>query len=219
MVCVATNANVVPVIEGALATIVDYKKFFDPNLNLKVLPLNKINAAAVLAVADSFGIDASLAKKTLEEFTGTWRRFEYKGKTTNGAVVYDDYAHHPLEISTTLKSVREQFPGKRVLVAFHPHLYSRTKLLMEDFAKAFKDADDVVLMPIFAAREQPDPTVSSEVLAEKITAAGTPAQVLPTFEAIAEYLKKTAQSDDLVLTMGAGDIYKAGDMLVETSGN
>jgi len=219
VICDKSNANVLPVIEGAKAQVIDYKPHYDPALPMKALPLHRINAAAVLAAAESVGISAEGAKKSLANFAGTWRRFEYKGKTATGAVVYDDYAHHPAEVSTTLASVREQFPGKRLLVAFHPHTYSRTKLLMGDFAKAFKDADDVVLAPIFAAREKADPAVTSEVLAAKITEEGTPAQVLETFESIAEYLKKTAQMDDLVITMGAGDIYKAGEMLVETSNN
>ncbi len=210
VVCNPTDPKVVPVLDGVVATVVDYTTFFDPELPLKVLPLHKINAAGVLAVAKTVGIESSVAKKALAEFSGTWRRFEYKGTTANGALVYDDYAHHPLEIKTTLASIKEQFPNKKIRVAFHPHLYSRTKILMDDFAKAFSDASDVVIAPIFAAREKPDPSVSSEILAERITQEGTPARAVDSLEKITEYIQQVGEGE-LVVTMGAGDIYKAGE--------
>lgn len=211
VVCNPGDPKVAPVVEGIAATVVDYTKFFDPELPLKVLPLHRINAAGVLAIASVLGVESGTAKAALAEFSGTWRRFEYKGATAKGAVLYDDYAHHPLEIKTTLASIREQFPDKKIRVAFHPHLYSRTKILMDDFAKAFEGASDVVLAPIFAAREQPDPTVSSEILAERITAEGTPARAVDSLDKIADYIKNEAGEGDLVVTMGAGDIYKAGE--------
>src|SRR3989344_2078226 len=212
----SSQPSVLPVIEGVVATVVDYKKYFDPNLPLKVLPLHKINAAAVLAVANILKIDAATAKKALAEFAGTWRRFEYKGETARGAVVYDDYAHHPTEIVTTLKSVREQFPDKKIIVIFHPHLYSRTKVFMEEFARAFEDADEVLIAPIFAARETPDHEVTSEVLAEKIAQSGKKAQSLSSLDAATDYIKNGPIKGDLVITMGAGDIYKSAEAAVET---
>jgi len=211
VVCNPNDPKVVPILEGIAATVVDYTKFFDPQLPLKVLPLHRINAAGVLAIADVLGVESSVAKGALAEFSGTWRRFEYKGTTAKGALLYDDYAHHPLEIKTTLASIREQFPNKKIRVAFHPHLYSRTKLLMDDFAKAFGDASDVVIAPIFAAREKPDPSVSSEILAERITKEGTPARAVDSLDKITDYIKNEAGEGDLLVTMGAGDIYKAGE--------
>lgn len=214
VVCDPSQENLKPVLASLSCTVVDYAKFFDSNLKLKVLPLNRINAAAALAVAHILKISPSTALGALKDFSGTWRRFEYKGKTKTDALVYDDYAHHPLEITTTLKSVREQFPDKKLIVAFHPHLYSRTKALMADFAAAFADADDVVIAPIFAARETPDPSVTSEVLAEKIRAHGKTARALDLFEDIEKYLRANSASGDIVITMGAGDIYKVGEALV-----
>lgn len=211
VVCNPSDPKVAPVVEGIAATVVDYTKFFDPQLPLKVLPLHRINAAGVLAVANTLGVDSAVAKSALAEFSGTWRRFEYKGTTAKGALVYDDYAHHPLEIKTTLASILEQFPGKAVRVAFHPHLYSRTKILMDDFAKAFAGASDVVVAPIFAAREKPDSSVTSEILAARITAEGTPARAVESLEQITDYIQNEAGEGDLVVTMGAGDIYKAGE--------
>ncbi len=211
VVCNPSDPKVAPVLGGIAATVIDYTKYFDPQLSLKVLPLHRINAAGVLAIADTLGIDTATAKTALAEFSGTWRRFEYKGTTSKGVLVYDDYAHHPLEIKTTLASIKEQFPGKKIRVAFHPHLYSRTKLLMDDFAAAFGDASDVILAPIFAAREQPDPGVSSEILAERITSNGTLARAVDSLDKITDYIKNEAGAGDIVVTMGAGDIYKAGE--------
>jgi len=216
VVCDTSDKNVRPVIAGLHCGVVDYRSHFDKALPLKVLPLHKINAAAVLAVAHVLGVDEKVARKTLADFTGTWRRFEYKGETSRGAVVYDDYAHHPTEIVTTLKSVREQFPDKKIIVIFHPHLYSRTKVFMEEFARAFEDADEVLIAPIFAARETPDPEVTSEVLAEKIAQSGKKAQSLSSLDAATDYIKNGPIKGDLVITMGAGDIYKSAEAAVET---
>jgi UDP-N-acetylmuramate--alanine ligase len=214
VVCDRHNQNVQPVVMGLECTIVDYQTHFDPALPLKVLSLNRVNAAAVLAVADILKIDANLTKKALAEFSGTWRRFEYRGETKNGAVLYDDYAHHPAEIAATLKSVRQQFTDKKIIVAFHPHLYSRTKALLPEFASAFSDADEILLAPIFAAREEPDPEISSEILAEKIREQGKDAKALDSLNSVAEYLLQNSHSGDLVITMGAGDIYTIGALLL-----
>jgi UDP-N-acetylmuramate--alanine ligase len=214
VICNTSDERVQPIIAGLECGVVDYRTHFDPALTLKVLPLHRINAAAVLAVTHVLEINEQVARKALGEFTGTWRRFEYKGKTAHGAVVYDDYAHHPAEIATTLKSVREQYPDERIIVIFHPHLYSRTKAFMHEFATAFEDADEVLVAPIFAARETPDPTVTSEVLAENIKKSGKEARALPSLEAATEYLKNGPKEGDLVVTMGAGDIYKSAEAVV-----
>ena len=217
VVCDMHNPNVEPVIKNLACTIVDYRSHFDPELPMKVLSLHRINAAAVMAVAHILGMDEGLARQALTDFVGTWRRFEYKGKTASGALIYDDYGHHPTEISTTLRSVREHFPDKRIIVAFHPHLYSRTKALMDDFAKAFSAADEIVVAPIFAAREKPDPTVTHTILAERIRAQGKSAQAVDSLDAVEDYIKHNAKEGDVVVTMGAGDIYKAGEAALETN--
>ena len=130
LVCDPNNKLLQPVIEGLNCFVVDYRQYFDAELLLKVLPFNCINAAAALAVAHIAGVDATVARRALGEFTGTWRRFEYKGKTASGALVYDDYGHHPTEVTVTLGSIREHFPGRKIIVAFHPHLYHKTKKLL-----------------------------------------------------------------------------------------
>ena len=214
VVCDTNNKLLEPILEGLKCFVVDYRQYFDEQLSLKVLPFNRVNAAAALAVAHIAGIEPSVAKRALEEFIGTWRRFEYKGKTARGALVYDDYGHHPTEVTVTLGSVREQFPDKKIIVAFHPHLYSRTKKLLGEFSRAFDSADEIIVAPIFAARETPVPSISNEVLAERIRAEGKAARALNSFEEIEAYLKDTARAGDIIITMGAGDIYKVGEKLV-----
>ncbi len=214
VVCDVRDEKVLPVIEGLTCTVVDYRKYFDPELPLKALPLHRINAAAVLAVADILKISPSTSLRALKEFSGTWRRFEYRGEMQNGALLYDDYAHHPVEIKATLKSAREKFPGKRIVIAFHPHLRSRTEALFNDFVQAFTDADEIVLAPIFVAREEPDSAVSSELLAAKIRERGQKATALGSLSEVAGYLVKNTRADDLVITMGAGDIYTIMERLV-----
>ncbi len=127
-------------------------------------------------------------------------------------MMFDDYGHHPTEIKATLSGAREFFGDKKITVVFQPHLYSRTKILLNDFVQSFKDADDVILAPIYAAREASDPAISSDILAEKI---GDKAVSLTTFEAILKHLQSTLKSGDILITMGAGDIYKIGENLLK----
>ncbi len=170
---------------------------------------NRKNAQAALAAARAAGIAPDVARAALSDFTGTWRRQEHKGKTKGGADVYDDYAHHPTEIRATLAAFREVFPRKRIIAVFQPHLYSRTKLLLDDFAKSFSDADEVYVAPIYAAREENDPTITGALLAEKIQS-GRYAEDL---DALGKELEGKG-GDALVITLGAGDIYKLAERLV-----
>ena len=208
----ATHPNIAPILIGISQTVVDYTKEDAYELQLPG-GFNQANARAAAAVAKL--IDPSLTEDTLkislESFQGTWRRFEYKGKTKNGADVYDDYAHHPTAIEKTLEEVRKRTKG-RLFVAFHPHLYSRTHDLFIDFAQAFHDADMVYIAPIYPAREVDDGRVSSEKLAEAITKNGVEA-VGASFAEIESALAKATEGD-VIITMGAGDIYKVSNALV-----
>lgn len=208
----ATHPNIAPILIGISQTVVDYTKEDAYELQLPG-GFNQANARAAAAVAKL--IDPSLTEDTLkislESFQGTWRRFEYKGKTKNGADVYDDYAHHPTAIEKTLEEVRKRTKG-RLFVAFHPHLYSRTHDLFIDFAQAFHDADMVYIAPIYPAREVDDGRVSSEKLAEAITKNGVEA-VGASFAEI-EIALAEATEGDVIITMGAGDIYKVSNALV-----
>ena len=208
------NTTVAPVLKNVHAHILDAKDFYDDKLALKVPGKhNRDNASLVLAVASILGIGEKKAKASLEKFAGTWRRFEYKGTMKNGAIVYDDYGHHPTEVKATLAGAREFFGKKRIIVAFQPHLYSRTKLLLNDFAGAFGDADEVFIAPIYAAREKNDPTITSKMLAEKIK--DTKAMSFDSFDEIENHLAKDLKKDDVLITMGAGDIYKVGENILK----
>lgn len=179
-------------------------------INLSVLgEHNKRNAQLVLALAKALGFSDELAREGLKSFTGTWRRLEYKGEQ-KGAVMYDDYGHHPTEIRATLQAVREKYPsGKFKLVAvFQPHLYSRTKLLLDDFTKAFTMADKICVLPIYASREQDDGSVSSHDLVEKMDNA----MYMEDLEEVKKYIDKNAHSGSVVVTIGAGDVYRLHEL-------
>ena len=170
---------------------------------------NVSNALAAAAAALSLGIEARYIKAGLEAFSGTGRRFEYKGEY-GGAVIYDDYAHHPSEIAATLGAA-QNMGYERVVLVFQPHTYTRTKALLDDFAVELGKADVLILSEIYAAREKNTIGISSGDLAEKIEGA----QYIRDFTRIADYLKSQLRPGDLLLTMGAGDIYKVGDLLLE----
>lgn len=207
------NQNIAPLLSAARARIIDYTR--EPAYTLR-LPgeFNQMNARAAAAAARAMlpSISDSHIAESLASFQGTWRRFEYKGKTEKSAEVYDDYAHHPTAVKATLEALRAKVKGD-IIVAFHPHLYSRTRDLLDEFAVAFSDADHVFIAPIYAAREVDDGSISSELLAERIRATGTEATALG-FDAIEKKLREV-ESDDTIITMGAGDIYKVADTLVK----
>lgn len=212
VVCNPQDKMVKPAIKELSSKIVDAYEFRNDKLKLKVLgEHNKKNSDMALAVAHLLGIPKNKAKKSLEDFSGTWRRFEYKGETKSGATVYDDYGHHPTEIKASLKGAREMFPKQKIIVVFQPHLFSRTKLLLNDFSKSFNDVDKVILAPIYPAREPFDSTISSEILAEKI---GKKAESFKDFPSIEKYLIDSLSKGDILITMGAGDVYKIGESII-----
>lgn len=217
LICDKEQPHIEDAIKEAKCNVVDYELFIDLNLALKVPgEHNLMNAAAALATVDVLGISRKVAEKSLQDFSGTWRRFEYKGQTKNGAKVYDDYGHHPTEVKATLKAARGLFGDKRITVVFQPHLYSRTKRHLKDFARAFGDVDQVVVAPIYPAREPFDPSISSDMLANEIIKNGGVVLALPDFKAIETHLKKElASAKDVLITMGAGDVYKIGENLVQ----
>ncbi|MBP7741248.1 MAG: UDP-N-acetylmuramate--L-alanine ligase [Candidatus Pacebacteria bacterium] len=205
--------SIAPLLEGLSATVIDYMQ--EPAYPLR-LPgeFNQMNARAASAAAKAVmpNISQGTIITALSDFHGTWRRFEYKGKTARGADVYDDYAHHPTAVKETLRALRERAHGQ-VYVAFHPHLFSRTRDLLDGFARAFAGADEVLIAPIYPAREVDDGSISSEILATRIQAEGGSARAL-SFEEIREVLSTEPTEGDVIMTMGAGDIYKVANTLV-----
>lgn len=174
---------------------------------------NVSNALAAIAVAELLDISADTVKKGLLSFTGTDRRFEYKG-TFNGVTVVDDYAHHPTEIAATLKAAQHS-PHNAVWCVFQPHTYTRTKAFFHEFAEALSHTDHLILADIYAARETDTLGVSSAALAEEAKELGTDAVYLPTFADIETYLKDHCRPGDLLITMGAGDIVTVGEDLLK----
>ena len=199
----------------ARCRVVDYADIDVPELTL-IGEFNVMNAAAAKTAALAYreALSPALLDQSLRAFGGTWRRFEYKGTTAKGALVYDDYAHHPTEVAATLTAVREKYQDKKIIVAFHPHLYSRTRDLVEEFATSFTPVDGVILAPIYAAREAPIEGVTSKVLAEKISVHGTPAQAVGSLDEVYEAFKHYDTPNTVFITMGAGDIYKISEKLV-----
>ncbi len=179
--------------------------------HLDLLVLGKHNALNALGAAGAawmLGVSGEAAAKGLLTFVGAERRLQFKGKY-NGADVFDDYAHHPDELAATIEAVRS-LGYDRIVVAFQPHTYTRTKALFDDFVRELKKADHVVLAEIYAARERNTIGISSKDLVQQI-----PGSVYcETLPQVTEYLKKTVGQGDVVLTVGAGDIYKSGEALL-----
>ena len=173
---------------------------------------NVSNALASIAVAELLDIPMDTIKKGLLSFTGTDRRFEYKG-TFNGVTVVDDYAHHPTEIKATLKAA-QHYPHNSVWCVFQPHTYTRTKAFFHEFAEALSHADHLVLADIYAARETDTLGISSADLAEEAAKLGTDSHYFPSFAEIESFLKENCRPGDLLITMGAGDIVTVGEDLI-----
>lgn len=215
IVCDPSNPLLAPVLVNVSAHIVDYTK---ENITAPLAvhgDHNMENAKAALAVARILGVDSRGAERLVGQFSGTWRRMEHKGQTVSGAQVYDDYAHHPTEIKATLQGFRAKHSVERIRVVFQPHLYSRTKLLLSEFAESFSNADEVIIAPIYAAREENDVEIGADILATEISKHHKNAHVVGGFPDIEKYLRETTKDGDVIITMGAGNIYRVGEDLLK----
>jgi UDP-N-acetylmuramate--alanine ligase len=193
-------------------TVIDVSdKSFDFNLLVPGEHMKK-NARLAAAVAEHISVPYVNAKAYLETFAGTWRRSEYIGTTKDGALIFDDYGHHPTEIQVTLKGFREKYADKKIVVLFQPHTFSRTKLLFNDFAESFFDADTVYVAPIYAAREDDPGDISSQILVYAMQQKGVNALLYTEqdFEILADL-----SFDSVLITLGAGDMNKVAEVLAE----
>jgi UDP-N-acetylmuramate--alanine ligase len=186
-------------------------------LNLKIPGRhNLLNAAAVITLACELKLDPETANKALSSFQGSARRCELKGIIGRTHVI-DDYAHHPTEIRATLRAMREKYGTRsRILCIFQPHQYSRTRLLLKDFAASFKDADEVIIPNILGVRDKPADIkkMTPEKLVKEISKNHPRASHINGFPETSAYVKKRLKNYDVVITMGAGDVWKIADEII-----
>lgn len=174
---------------------------------------NAVNAAGAFAVLVGLGFEPEQSLRAIATFGGTQRRFELHGER-RGVSVYDDFAHHPTEVAAAIKAARAVVGDGRIITVFQPHLYSRTRLMAKEFADALSASDEVVVLDIYAAREDPEPGVTGALVSDAFK---NPAQVhyVPNWNDVAEVSAKLAQAGDFIMTMGCGDIYRMVPELLE----
>jgi len=206
-------------------TLIDGLYAFDVYHNGKVLGATKIslpgrhnilNALAVVAMAVNVGLNPQQILQLLPDFTGIDRRLMFKGRFGQ-ITVLDDYAHHPTEIRATLVAIRQRYQPRRIWCVFQPHQYSRTRFLLDDFAESFKLADVTIVPEIYFVRDSQSAKkeINAQILVERMQANGTQALFIDSFAAICNYLQSNVNSGDLVVTMGAGDIWKVADEYIQ----
>lgn len=201
--------------QGSNFTVELQKKVLG-TVELRVPGLHNIfNALAAIAAGLEFEVPFETIASALSKYDGVERRFQILGEF-NGAVVVDDYAHHPTEVRATLEAARGSYPGRRIVALFQPHLYSRTRDFFDQFAESLAIADHALVTPIYPAREEPIPGVNSQLILDSATrrGVGNIALIDESDEAMLSYLRKTLQPGDVFLTLGAGDINRFGAMLV-----
>ena len=200
------------ILQSVQATVIDVSgRSYDFNLLVPGEHMKK-NARLGAVVAELISIPYADAKKYLETFAGTWRRSQYVGATHKGALIFDDYGHHPTEIKVTLKGFKEKYSDKKIIVLFQPHLFSRTKLLFNDFIESFYDVDTVYVAPIYAAREIDPGDISSQILVLAMQQKGVRALLYSDkdFETLANLA-----DDSILITLGAGSMNSIGESLAE----
>ncbi|MFA4817128.1 MAG: UDP-N-acetylmuramate--L-alanine ligase [Parcubacteria group bacterium] len=174
---------------------------------------NILNATAGIIACYKLGIDMEKAREAVKNFQGTSRRFEYIGER-NGAILIDDYAHHPEEIKATLKAAREIYPEKNIITIFHPHTFTRTKALLSEFSQSFGDTDKVIIIDIYGSAREIQGGVTSKELTSLINKYDRDkAKYIPTIDETIEYLKDKIGAEDIVISMGAGDVWKVANQL------
>jgi UDP-N-acetylmuramate--alanine ligase len=204
-----TDARAVRIAKASPASFIEWSAVLD-DIELSVPgEHNRKNAKIALSIAKIVGIPEAKARESLKGFKNPARRFDLKGKTAKGAPVYDDYAHNPAKVRAAIQGAKEAYPGKKLIAVFQPHTYSRTKTLFEDFVASFDGADEVLISPIFAARESNDASITSEMLRDALITRGRRARSFASFAEISDYVKSAADADSVVLVMGAGDINAA----------
>jgi UDP-N-acetylmuramate--alanine ligase len=201
------------------------------DFNIKLIGRHNVyNALAVISASIELGTDLTDIRTYLSEFTGTARRLQTLGGY-HGAMIIDDYAHHPTEVKATLEALRQKYPKNKLIIVFHPHTFTRTKALLEDFAKCFTGADELIILDIFGSAREKQGGVTSQELMEKIRnwnlsageadqesgIGGQDLKYISSLEEVEKFLRKHIGRGDVVVTMGAGDVYKIGERLIRTT--
>ncbi len=176
---------------------------------------NVLNALAAIGVTDQVGVDLPTMRKSLQSFRGAARRFQVRG-AYRGAIIVDDYAHHPSEIRATLAAARARYPGRAIWAVFQPHTFSRTRHLLAEFANAFDDADHVIVTEIYAARERDPHTITGADVVARMT--HRDARFIGALDACAEFCQRQLSATDVLLTLGAGDVNRVGEWLTQERG-
>jgi len=209
------DPNVVDVVKAAKAQVIYFSKDDEllNELNLEIPgEFNKLNALCALKLGQIFNIDRNAMLKEFSKFKGAWRRFEILGKFYNMTVI-SDYAHHPTAIEKTIQATHEKYPNSKICCIFQPHQYNRTKNFISEFGNAFKKARTVILPNIYKVRDKKEDidNVSVDDLAESIKNSGADSLVIPEYDEIKQYLEENKSKYDILLIMGAGDIWKFGE--------
>lgn len=176
---------------------------------------NALNLLGSIVISIEAGISVDKIQSSIKKYKGAKRRFEYIGTLSSGAKLFDDYAHHPTEIKKTLRALSDRYKDKKIVCIFQPHTYSRTKALFDDFIHSFSDADEVIISDIYSSlREVPDPSVGSEILTKRMKSIHNSVAYMPALPDVIKYVSQENYDDDfIVISMGAGDIYKIKDSL------
>jgi UDP-N-acetylmuramate--alanine ligase len=184
------------------------------NIQLNVMGIHNVyNSLASIAVAHMYGISIEEVQNNISFYSGVHRRLELKGYF-NGTKIIDDYAHHPTEIKASLNAIKNSTKGN-IYCVFQPHTFTRTKLLLDSFAESFKDADKVIITDIYAAREKDNGLIHSKDLVNAIIDKGSDAIYLGSFDEVENYLLDNVKENDILLTMGAGNVYMIGDSIID----
>ncbi len=202
-------------LNSTLKLIQQGKNFNTKNFSLKLIgEFNQENATLAFEVAKELGIEESVVKKSLENFSGVARRFELKGEV-QGIKVYDDYGHHPTAIEATVKAAKQKFPDAKIWLIYQPHMFSRTKKLFEQFVDVFKNLGihETVLVDIYAARQENTENIASSDIVSAVNLPNV--SYKGDFEQTADYLVEKLTSDSILIVMGAGDIYKLSGLVLE----
>ena len=190
------------------------KDFQIEKFSLKLIGnFNQVNASVAFEVSKLVGVKEESARASLENFNGVGRRFEFKGEE-KGVKIFDDYAHHPTAIAATAEAVRAKFPTEKIWLIYQPHMFSRTKYLEKEFVETFKTIpiDEVILVDIFAARQENTENIESKDIVTQVEKDSV--KYIGDFEATAGYLTSNVGVGDIVVVMGAGDVYKLSILLL-----